>query len=246
MNNAITPAVFSHPMFGDLRVVSLEEETWFVAKDVARVLEYRDAEKMTRNIKKEYRGTQIVGTPSGNQTVNVINSSGLFQAVMSSRKAQAEPFQKWVLGEVLPSIARSGSYCDAENKMGETLAQATGGAISIEQAPEPTVEISLQLLDALRHELTTSRIERRMMVQTFNRSVGQMVRIIGAQRPSNARLDPDRPFNEQEVAQAEYLFRSGLSGREVSRRMNRTHAAVARFMASRPDILTDQMQASLI
>lgn len=246
MNNAVTPTVFSHPLFGDLRVVHMNDDVWFVAKDIARILEYRDAEKLTRNIKKEYRGTRFVGTPSGDQSVNVINSSGLFQAVMSSRKVQAEPFQKWVLGEVLPGIAKTGAYIDSENKMSETLSQATGGSISIEQAPEPTVEISLQLLDALRHELTTSRIERRMMVQTFNRSVGQMVRIIGAQRPSNARLDPDRPFNEQEVAQAEYLFRTGLSGREVSRRMNRTHAAVARFMASRPDILTDQMQASLI
>ena len=246
MSEALSPLTFNHPLFGEIRVLSLQDESWFVAADVARILDYRAASDLTRNIKKEYRGTQIVRTPSGDQTVNVINASGLFQSVMSCRKVQAEPFQKWVLGEVLPGIAKHGSYSDLDNKMGDTLAQATGGAVSIEQAPEPMVEVSLQLLDALRHELVTSRIERRMMVQTFSRSVGQMVRVIGAQRPSNANLDPDRPFSEEESMRAELLFRSGLSGREVARRLNRTYAAVAKFMASRPDLLQGAIQASLI
>lgn len=244
--SAATPAIFNHPLFGEIRTLSLTDEVWFVAADIARVLEYRDASNLVRNIKKEYRGTQILSTPSGDQQMQVINSSGLFQAVMSCRKLQAEPFQKWVLGDVLPTIARDGSYTDLRNQMGAALAQATNGSINIEVATEPTVEVSLRLLDALRNELIDSRIERRLMVRTFSRSVSQMVRIMGAQRPSNAGLDPDRPFNEDESQRAELLFRSGLSGREVSKRLNRSYAAVARFMASRPDLLQSAIQSSLI
>lgn len=246
MTEALIPTAFSHPLFGEVRILSCKDEAWFVASDIARILDFKKANDLTRNIKKEYRGAQIVRTPYGDQEMQVINASGLFQAVMSCRKVQAEPFQKWVLGEVLPGISKHGSYTDTENKLGETLAQATGGAVTVEQAPEPTVEISLQLLDALRHELVTSRIERRMMIQTFSRSVGQMVRVIGAQRPSNAGLDPDRPFNDEEATRAELLFCAGMTGREVARRLNRTHASVAKYMASRPDLLASAIQASLI
>ena len=84
------------------------------------------------------------------------------------------------------------------------------------------------------------------MVQVFSRTVGQMVRIVGAQRLPKKVTDPDRPFTPEEVTRAELLFSSGLTGREVSRRLNRSHASVARFMAARPELLTSAIQASLV
>lgn len=85
-------------------------EPWFVAADVAAVLEYRMASDMTRALDDEERGTQIVRTPSGDQEMTVINESGLYSAILRSRKPEAKAFKKWVTSEVLPSIRKTGGY----------------------------------------------------------------------------------------------------------------------------------------
>lgn len=85
------------------------EPRW-VAADVAKILGYRDAERMTRNLRDRHRGTQNVGTPSGEQTMSVITEAGLYAAVLKSRRPDAEQFQDWVTDEVLPTIRRTGSY----------------------------------------------------------------------------------------------------------------------------------------
>lgn len=94
-----------------LRVVRDEDgQPWFVASDVAYALEYRMASDMARSLDDDERGTQIVRTPSGDQTMLVINESGLYHAILMSRKSEAKAFKKWVTSEVLPSIRRTGSY----------------------------------------------------------------------------------------------------------------------------------------
>lgn len=85
-------------------------EMTFIATDVARVLGYRDAEKMTRNLHAYEVGTHIVGTRAGSRSMSVINLGGLFHALNAARVEAAEPFQRWVNHEVLPSIYRTGSY----------------------------------------------------------------------------------------------------------------------------------------
>lgn len=95
---------------GELRVVQESGSTWFVAKDVAEILEYRDAHSMTRLLDEDEKGTQKVSTPGGEQQLSTINESGLYSAIMSSNKPQAKAFKKWVTSEVLPSIRRDGGY----------------------------------------------------------------------------------------------------------------------------------------
>lgn len=85
-------------------------ELWFVATDVARILDYRNAPDMTRNLDEDEKGTQIVRTPGGQQKTSVISESGLFAAILKSRKPEARKFRKWVTSEVLPSIRKTGSY----------------------------------------------------------------------------------------------------------------------------------------
>lgn len=98
--------------YGDEQVRTYEEdgEIWFIAADVARVLGYRDAEKMTRNLHAYEVGTHNVGTRAGSRSMSVINLGGLFHALNAARVEAAEPFQRWVNHEVLPSIYRTGSY----------------------------------------------------------------------------------------------------------------------------------------
>lgn len=93
-----------------VRVIMVAGDPWFVANDVARVLGYRDAFNMCRNLEDDERGTHIVSTPSADQEMNIISESGLYAAVLKSRKDEAKRFRKWVTGEVLPSLRKTGRY----------------------------------------------------------------------------------------------------------------------------------------
>ncbi|MCU6709295.1 phage antirepressor [Paenibacillus sp. J5C_2022] len=97
-----------------------EAEPWFVAKDVAEILGYRMASDMTRNLDDDEKGTQNVRTVAGEQSVTVINESGLYSAIISSRKPEARAFKRWVTSEVLPAIRKHGGYLTPE-KVEEAL-----------------------------------------------------------------------------------------------------------------------------
>jgi prophage antirepressor-like protein len=91
-------------------VTDTQGEPWFVAADVAQSLEYRMASDMTRSLDDDEKGTQIVRTPSGDQEMLVINESGLYSAILKSRKPEAKRFKRWVTSEVLPAIRKTGAY----------------------------------------------------------------------------------------------------------------------------------------
>ncbi|MEC5307745.1 phage antirepressor [Bacillus thuringiensis] len=102
--------VFNNKEFGLVRTVVQGEDVWFVAKDVADVLEYRDTHNMVRFLDEDEKDTHQVSTLGGNQTMKVINESGLYSAILKSKKPQAKAFKKWVTSEVLPSIRKHGAY----------------------------------------------------------------------------------------------------------------------------------------
>ena len=87
MTNLISKAFEEH----NIRIITDQHgEPWFVAADIAKVLEYRMASDMTRWIDEDERATQIVRTPSGDQEMTVINESGLYSAILRSRKPEAK------------------------------------------------------------------------------------------------------------------------------------------------------------
>ncbi len=91
-----------------LRVINNTAEIWFVAADVLKVLEL-DRKAMER-LDADEKGVSSIHTLGGEQSVNIINESGLYSLTLNSRKPQAKAFKKWVTGTVLPSIRQSGSY----------------------------------------------------------------------------------------------------------------------------------------
>ena len=109
-----------------VRTIVLDDQPWFVAADVSLALEYRIAGDMTRNLDDDEKGTQIVRTPGGEQEMLVINESGLYSAILRSRKAEAKRFKKWITAEVLPAIRKHGSYADTHNRMGTLLGETIG------------------------------------------------------------------------------------------------------------------------
>lgn len=107
-----------------VRVVEKEGEALFVAHDVALALGYRDTNGLTRWLDDDEKGTHSVRTPGGDQQMTVINESGLYSAILKSRKAEARRFKRWVTAEVLPAIRRHGRY-EAAPAQPETNVAAT-------------------------------------------------------------------------------------------------------------------------
>ncbi|MEE1373456.1 MAG: phage antirepressor KilAC domain-containing protein [Parolsenella sp.] len=117
---------FSNNHFGTIRAVRDEDgEPMFVAKDVAVILGYRDAEKLTRRLEEDEKGTRSVGTPGGEQQMAVITEPGLYSAILGSRVPNARAFKRWVTHEVLPALRRDGGYMVARDETPEqTMARA--------------------------------------------------------------------------------------------------------------------------
>lgn len=93
-----------------IRTEVISNEPWFVAKDVCNALgieHHRDA--LTR-IDEDERGSLLLDTLGGKQTIGAVNESGLYHLIFQSRKPEARAFRKWVTNEVLPSIRRTGTY----------------------------------------------------------------------------------------------------------------------------------------
>jgi prophage antirepressor-like protein len=93
-----------------VRVVLIGGDPWWIASDVAKVLGYRDAANMVRNLEDDEKGTHIVSTLGGEQQVSVISESGLYVSIFKSRREEAIKFRKWVTGTVLPELRRTGRY----------------------------------------------------------------------------------------------------------------------------------------
>lgn len=103
--------IFHNSEFGDIRTELINEEVWFIGKDVATALGYKEPTKAAREkVDEEDRGVSKIDTPSGTQTMVVINESGLYSLILSSKLESAKRFKHWVTSEVLPSIRKTGSY----------------------------------------------------------------------------------------------------------------------------------------
>lgn len=109
-----------------VRTLLIDGEPWFVATDISAALQYRDSFNMCRNLDDEEKGTQIVSTPGGAQEMLAINESGLYSAILRSRKSEAKRFKKWVTAEVLPTIRKHGRYEDHQAKMPTLMDELIG------------------------------------------------------------------------------------------------------------------------
>ena len=107
MNNL---QIFNNEEFGEVRTVTKDNEPWFAATDVAKILGYRMASDLIRRIDDEDKGTHIMSTLGGEQALSIINESGLYASILGSKLESAKRFKHWVTSEVLPSIRRTGTY----------------------------------------------------------------------------------------------------------------------------------------
>lgn len=115
--------VYKNHEFGEIRTVSIDGDPWLVGRDVAQALGYsnpRDA--ISKHVDLEDKGVAKCDTPGGTQDLTVINESGLYSLVLSSKLPGAKKFKRWVTSEVLPSIRKHGGYIAGQEEMsGEEL-----------------------------------------------------------------------------------------------------------------------------
>ena len=103
--------VFNSPEFGQVRTFDKGGEPWFVGKDVATILGYeRTADAIRAHVDEDDKGVGEIQTPGGKQKIVIINESGLYSLVLSSKLPTAKKFKHWVTAEILPSIRRTGGY----------------------------------------------------------------------------------------------------------------------------------------
>ena len=123
MGNNLQP--FSNPEFGTIRTLEKDNEIWFVGKDVCDILKYQNGSRdINRHVDEEDRIKEMIaqyqnGTLVKTQTI-LINESGLYSLVLSSKLPTAKKFKRWVTSEVLPSIRKHGGYLTPE-KIEEVL-----------------------------------------------------------------------------------------------------------------------------
>ena len=103
--------IFKNAEFGQIRTCLVNGETYFVGKDVASALGYKNASKaMADHVDDEDKGVTKRYTLGGNQEMTVINESGLYALILSSKLESARRFKRWVTSEVLPAIRQNGRY----------------------------------------------------------------------------------------------------------------------------------------
>ncbi len=103
--------IFENAEFGQVRTVTIEGEIWFVGKDVATALGYVNSRKaLADHVHEEDKGVTKCDTLGGRQELSIINESGLYALILSSKLDSAKRFKHWATSEVLPAIRKHGMY----------------------------------------------------------------------------------------------------------------------------------------
>lgn len=120
--------IFNNPEFGDIRTVVIDNEPWFVGKDVADVLGYRNGSRdINRHVDKDDSLRKgLIDKMGREQETIIINESGLYSLIFGGKLESAKKFKKWVTSEVLPSIRKTGTYMMPQTTDGKIALLAQG------------------------------------------------------------------------------------------------------------------------
>lgn len=147
--------IFENPDFGKVRTMEIDGEPYFVGKDVAEILGYTNASKaIADHVDSDDKGVTNCYTLGGNQNLTVINESGLYCLILSSKLPKAKEFKHWVTSEVLPSIRKHGAYAVDELINDPELAIKAFTALKEERMKnkqlETTVAVQTQQISELK------------------------------------------------------------------------------------------------
>ena len=144
----------------EVRVINIDSETWFVAKDVCRVLEVGNTSQALTRLDDDEKGVISNDTPGGSQKMAIVSESGFYSLTLGSRKPQAKPFKRWVTHDVLPSIRKTGKY------------EATPEPIALPPADIRVTNFVGALKD-LEIDISNPRYKQAIQDQVLNKILGQ-------------------------------------------------------------------------
>ena len=154
MNDLTT---FTNPEFGQVRTVEIDGTPWLVGKDVAVALGYKEPTKAVRDkVDPEDRGMSKMDTPSGEQEMLIINESGLYSLILSSKMPKAKAFKHRVTGEVLPALRKNGVYETVKaqqhiKQLEATNAQLNMAIQNVSSAKAALAEVISLRIDFIKH-----------------------------------------------------------------------------------------------
>lgn len=124
-SNTTEIVLFNNPNFGQIRTMMIDEEPWFVGKDVANKLGYQNGSRdINRHVDEEDRHKVMIFDGNQDKETIIINESGLYSLILSSKLPRAKEFKHWVTSEILPSIRKTGGY-GVTNNNAELFAEIT-------------------------------------------------------------------------------------------------------------------------
>lgn len=129
-----------------VRALEIKNEPWFVGKDVAEILGYKKARNaIAQHVDDEdKKEAPIQGTLGGTQSMTIINESGLYSLILSSKMPNAKKFKRWVTSEVLPTIRKHGAYMTDE-KAFDIVHNKNGLADLLQQAADQLKQKDIQI-----------------------------------------------------------------------------------------------------
>lgn len=223
MNNEIQPFEFEG---NKVRALADGDEVMFVASDIAKILGYRDAANLARNLDDDERGIHEVSTPSGTQNMTVLTESGLYRSILNREiayvkepEAQAfvKRFQRWVTHEVLPQIRKTGGYIPAGDADSDEDIMAR--AVLVAQKTIERKNQQLQAKDAQIRELEP----KAQALDDFTNVEDRLLIRDAAKVLSNA----GNPIKEKQLrewmADHNWIFKSGGSWRATAEHCTAGH-----------------------
>ena len=114
--------IFTNEIFGEIRTCQVNNQIMFVGKDVATALGYSNSrDALNKHVDAEDKGTVAIRDTAYETRVTLINESGLYSLILSSKLPQAKAFKRWVTAEVLPQIRKTGGYIPTRDEDGREL-----------------------------------------------------------------------------------------------------------------------------
>ena len=204
--------IFKNDLFGTVRTMTNERgETFFVGKDVAKALGYKNPQKALRDhVDEDDRTVNESFTVNGTQPV-LINESGLYALILSSKLKEAKAFKRWVTSEVLPQIRMTGGYIPTRDADGRELTSE-----EILARAEQILGKTLRLLNAPGKDcLTATEVARSwgMDVKSFN----SLLERLGVQHRAQGRWQLAKQLADRGLAQVRHFFYYSLNGEQKSR-----------------------------
>ena len=157
--------IFTSEVFGEIRTCQVNNQIMFVGKDVAQALGYsntRDA--LRKHVESEDKGTVAIRDTAYETRVTLINESGLYALILSSKLPQAKAFKHWVTSEVLPQIRRTGGYIPTHTADGSDLS-----AVEILHRADAIVGNTLRMLNEPAEDtLTATQVAKTFNMTTYD------------------------------------------------------------------------------